>query len=149
MTPADHDAAVRLSVHELEAMFERAAEERRASGALRRRLGGKDAVLTIHDMTSFTDPELHEPLRRSRLYRAAIVQSIRLASLVCVPTRAVRDDVLRLVDGVDPGRLRVIQHGISDRFRPEAATSEGERRPARRGRCGPTESVERTAARDW
>ena len=85
-------------------------------------LAGRRArhVLTIHDMTSFTDPELHEPLRRSRLYRAAIIRSIRLASLVCVPTRAVRDDVLRLVDGLDPGRIRVIHHGVSDRFRPEA-----------------------------
>ena len=64
--------------------------------------------------------QAQELVGASRLYRAAIVQSIRLASLVCVPTRAVRDDVLRVVDGVDPGRIRVIHHGISDRFRPEA-----------------------------
>ena len=78
-------------------------------------------VLTIHDMTSFTDPQLHEPLRRSRLYRAAIVGSIRLASCVCVPTRVVRDDIVKLVAGVDPARIRVIGHGVSPRFRPEAA----------------------------
>lgn len=78
-------------------------------------------VLTIHDMTSFTDPQLHEPLRRSRLYRAAIVASIRLASCVFVPTRAIRDDIVGLVPGVDPGRIRAIGHGVSHRFRPEAA----------------------------
>lgn len=77
-------------------------------------------VLTIHDMTSFTHPLLHERLRRSRLYRAAIVASIRLAGRVCVPTEAVRESVLDLVDGVDPRRVRVVRHGVSERFCPEA-----------------------------
>ena len=51
MTPPRHDGgAVRLSDHDLEAMLERAAEEgaRRALSDVG--LGGKDAVLTIHDM---------------------------------------------------------------------------------------------------
>ena len=51
MTPPRHEAgAVRLSDHDLEAMLERAAEEgaRRALSDVG--LGGKDAVLTIHDM---------------------------------------------------------------------------------------------------
>ena len=52
MTPPRHDTGLRLSDHELEAMLERAAEEgaRRALSDVG--LGGKDAVLTIHDMRS-------------------------------------------------------------------------------------------------
>ena len=51
MTPSHHErSAVRLSDSDLEAMLERAAEEgaRRALSDVG--LGGKDAVLTIHDM---------------------------------------------------------------------------------------------------
>jgi hypothetical protein len=56
MTPPRHEAgAVRLSDHDLEAMLERAAEEgaRRALSDVG--LGGKDAVLTIHDMRSLLE----------------------------------------------------------------------------------------------
>ena len=55
MTPPRHDAGHRLSDHELEAMLERAAEEgaRRALSDVG--LGGKDAVLTIHDMRSLLE----------------------------------------------------------------------------------------------
>jgi hypothetical protein len=53
MTPPRHEAAaVRLSDADLETMLARAAEEgaRRALNDVG--LGGKDAVLTIHDMRS-------------------------------------------------------------------------------------------------
>ena len=53
MTPSHHGgSAVRLSDPDLEAMLARAAEEgaRRALSDVG--LGGKDAVLTIHDMRS-------------------------------------------------------------------------------------------------
>jgi glycosyltransferase involved in cell wall biosynthesis len=78
-------------------------------------------VLTIHDLTSFSHPWLHEPLRRSTLYRAAVIASIRLAQRICVPSYAVRNELLRLVFGVHAYRIRVIQHGVSAGFRPEAA----------------------------
>ncbi|MCL4673610.1 MAG: glycosyltransferase, partial [Sphingomonadaceae bacterium] len=78
-------------------------------------------VLTIHDMTSFSHPALHEPLRRSRLYRTAVAASIRRAARVCVPSRVVGEEIRRLVPEADPARLRVIPYGISEEFRPEAA----------------------------
>jgi hypothetical protein len=57
MTPPRHDVtgAVRLTDCELEAMLARAAEEgaRRALSDVG--LGGKDAVLTIHDMRSLLE----------------------------------------------------------------------------------------------
>jgi len=76
-------------------------------------------VLTIHDLTSFSHPWLHERLRRSRPYQAAVIASIRLAELICVPSHAVRDELLRLVSGVRADRIRVIKHGVSDEFRPQ------------------------------
>jgi hypothetical protein len=55
MTPPRHDVGVRLSDEELESMLGRAAEEgaRRALSDVG--LGGKDAVLTIHDMRSLLE----------------------------------------------------------------------------------------------
>ena len=56
MTPSHHGgSAARLSDAELEAMLARAAEEgaRRALSDVG--LGGKDAVLTIHDMRSLLE----------------------------------------------------------------------------------------------
>lgn len=55
MTPPRQDTALRLSDHDLETMLERGAEEgaRRALSDVG--LGGKDAVLTIHDMRSLLE----------------------------------------------------------------------------------------------
>jgi hypothetical protein len=56
MTPTRHEAgAVRLSEHELEAMLARAAEEGARRALTDVGLGGKDAVLTIHDMRSLLE----------------------------------------------------------------------------------------------
>lgn len=77
-------------------------------------------VLTIHDMTSFSLARHHAPLRRSSLYRAAIVASIRRAERICVPSRRVRDEIVRFVPDVDAGRIRVIPFGVSSEFTPEA-----------------------------
>jgi hypothetical protein len=56
MTPTHHEAgAVRLSEHDLEAMLQRAAEEGARRALTDVGLGGKDAVLTIHDMRSLLE----------------------------------------------------------------------------------------------
>jgi Family of unknown function (DUF6127) len=56
MTPPRHDAgAGRLSDAELEAMLARAAEEGARRALTDVGLGGKDAVLTIHDMRSLLE----------------------------------------------------------------------------------------------
>lgn len=78
-------------------------------------------VLTVHDLTTMTLPEAHIPLRRSGLFSLAMIHSIRKADLVHVPSRFVRDDVVRHIDGVDPDRIRVIPLGIDERFDPVAA----------------------------
>jgi glycosyltransferase involved in cell wall biosynthesis len=80
--------------------------------------GSQRHVLTIHDMTSWTLPQCHIPLRRSMPYKRAVARSIRAADLVSVPSPSVRQDVLNLIDGVSPSRVRVIPLGIQRCFEP-------------------------------
>lgn len=80
--------------------------------------GRQRHVLTIHDLTSFSLPEYHIPLRRSALYRKAVLASIRCADVVTTPSRFVRDAVLRTVPELTPDRVRVVPWGIGDEFQP-------------------------------
>ena len=83
MTPSHHEAgAVRLSDPDLEAMLARAAEEgaRRALSDVG--LGGKDAVLTIHDMRSLL--ECIQFVRRTAVQTA--VHVITTAALIALLT---------------------------------------------------------------
>ena len=89
-------------------------------------------VLSVHDMTFFSLPEAHIPLRRSRAYRRAVVASIRRASRVLVPSRSVADAVARFVPHLPPTRVRVVPLGIGPEFTPDAA----ERAEAVRARLG-------------
>jgi alpha-1,3-rhamnosyl/mannosyltransferase len=75
-------------------------------------------VLTVHDLTSFSLPEYHTPLRRSVLYRKAVVASIRRADVVTTPSHFVRNAVLHIVPDLAPERIRVVPWGIGDEFQP-------------------------------
>jgi glycosyltransferase involved in cell wall biosynthesis len=81
--------------------------------------GRQRHVLTIHDMTSFLHADCHPPIRRGRVYESAVGAFARRADLVTVPSASVRDDLLALVPGVRPERVRVIRSGVSARFRPQ------------------------------
>jgi glycosyltransferase involved in cell wall biosynthesis len=83
-------------------------------------------VLSVHDMTSFSHPEVHTRLRRNAVYRAGIEASIRRADIVTVPSASVQREVHRLIPGLPPSRVRVIPYGVGDEFRP-AATGDAER----------------------
>jgi glycosyltransferase involved in cell wall biosynthesis len=89
-------------------------------------------VLSVHDMTSFSLPETHIPLRRSTAYRRAVVASIRRANRVLVPSRSVADELGRFVPGLPPARVKVIPYGVGPEFTPEAASAA----PALRRRLG-------------
>jgi glycosyltransferase involved in cell wall biosynthesis len=78
--------------------------------------GRQRHVLTIYDMTSFSLPSYHIPLRRSAAYRTAVQLSIRRADVVTVPSRSARQEILDLVPGVDASRLRIVEPGISEQF---------------------------------
>lgn len=84
-------------------------------------------VLTVHDLTSFSLPDVHVPLRRSAAYQHAVATSIRRADAVTVPSRFVRDALLTRFPDVRAERVRVIPWGIDEAFRARS------REDARRG----------------
>lgn len=83
-------------------------------------LAGVPVVVTLHDATFFTTPELH--LRsKAVFFRTAIRLASRRAARLVVPSRATRDEVVRLV-GADPARFDVAYHGVDHgRFHPTTA----------------------------
>src|SRR5215468_10575238 len=67
-------------------------------------------TVTVHDATFFTEPEHYEKSRRT-FFRSAIKTSLRRAARVIVPSKATRDELIRLLDG-DPTRIDVAYHGV-------------------------------------
>ncbi len=78
-------------------------------------------LLTVHDMTFFSMPQVHNRLRGSAAFRNAVAASIRRADLVNVPSDAVRQDLPRWVPEIPLERIRVIPYGIDGRFCPAPA----------------------------
>lgn len=67
-------------------------------------------VATLHDATFFTTPELH--LRsKAVFFRTAIRVASRRAARLVVPSKATRDEVVRLV-GARPEKFVVAYHGV-------------------------------------
>jgi glycosyltransferase involved in cell wall biosynthesis len=71
---------------------------------------GKPVVVTLHDATFFTEPELHASVK-SGFYRSATRTSLRRATRCIVPSKATREELVRLLDA-DPTRLDVAYHGV-------------------------------------
>lgn len=77
-------------------------------------------VVTVHDATLFTEPDHYDKARRA-FVKSAIKTALRRSSRIIVPSKATRDELIRLL-GADPTRLDVAYHGV-DRvaFHPPAA----------------------------
>src|SRR5260370_532665 len=71
---------------------------------------GRPTVVTIHDLTFFTEPELHSPVT-SVFYKSAIRTAVRRATRIIVPSKATRDELVRVL-GADPTRIDVAYHGV-------------------------------------
>jgi glycosyltransferase involved in cell wall biosynthesis len=71
-------------------------------------------VVTIHDATFFTEPE-HYDKGKGAFFRSATRTSLRRAARVIVPSKATRDELIRLLDA-DPTRLDVAYHGVDKMF---------------------------------
>jgi glycosyltransferase involved in cell wall biosynthesis len=89
-------------------------------------------LLSVHDMTIFSMPALHNRLRRSAVFRRGIAVSIRRAHLVNVPSEATRRDLLRWIPEAAPEKVRITPYGIEPRFSP-APRGEVEKHVARLG----------------
>jgi glycosyltransferase involved in cell wall biosynthesis len=71
---------------------------------------GVPVVVTVHDATFFTEPELHTPMKGT-FFRSATRISLTRAARIVVPSKATRDELVRVLDA-DPTRLDVAYHGV-------------------------------------
>jgi len=67
-------------------------------------------VVTIHDATVFSAPDLHSAVRGG-VYRSATRTSLRRATRCLVPSKATRDELVSLLEA-DPARIDVAYHGV-------------------------------------
>ena len=81
---------------------------------------GVPVVVTIHDLTFFTEPDAHSPISAT-FFKSAIRTAARRATRLLVPSKATRDELVRVL-GADPTRIDVAYHGVDhDLFhRPDA-----------------------------
>lgn len=79
---------------------------------------GEDLLM---GMTFFSLPDCHTPLHRSTTYRRALLESIRRADLVNVPSCSTQQESLELMPELSPQRLRMIPPGVGEEFQPHVA----------------------------
>ena len=75
---------------------------------------GAPTVVTMHDLTFFTEPDAYSPVTAT-FYKAAIRTSARRATRLIVPSKATRDELVRAL-GADPTRIDVAYHGVDHRL---------------------------------
>lgn len=74
-------------------------------------------VVTLHDATFFSHPQLHSPVK-ARFFRAATRAAVRRSSALVVPSAATGREVRRFCGG-SPEQFHVAYHGVDTRvFRP-------------------------------
>ncbi|MDN3355511.1 glycosyltransferase family 1 protein [Actinomadura sp. DC4] len=71
---------------------------------------GVPVVVTIHDVTYFAEPEVHNPVKATYI-KSATRTSVRRAARLIVPSKATRDEMVRLLNA-DPTRIDVAYHGV-------------------------------------
>ncbi|HVF20094.1 MAG TPA: glycosyltransferase family 1 protein [Mycobacteriales bacterium] len=78
---------------------------------------GRPVVVTLHDATFFTEPDMHTAVKGT-FFRSATRTAIRRAARCLVPSKATRDELVRIVDA-DATKLDVAYHGVDTAiFRP-------------------------------
>ncbi len=92
---------------------------------------GCPVTVTVHDATFFTEPE-HYDKSRGTFFRSAIKTSLRRAARLIVPSKATRDELIRLLDA-DPARLDVAYHGVDHEAFHQPGDDEKRRVRARLG----------------
>ncbi|MBD7920216.1 glycosyltransferase family 4 protein [Cellulomonas sp. Sa3CUA2] len=71
---------------------------------------GVPSVVTLHDATFFSHPELHTGVKRT-FFRTATRLAVRRADALVVPSAATRDEIVRFV-GARPEQFHVAHHGV-------------------------------------
>lgn len=73
-------------------------------------VGHRPTVVTLHDLQPLDHPDHFSAAKRAYL-RAVVPSSLRAADVVVVPSGWVADAVTARF-GIDPGRVRVVHHGL-------------------------------------
>ena len=71
---------------------------------------GLPVVVTIHDATFFTEPEMHTAVKGT-FFRSATRTALRRAARCIVPSKATRDELIRILDA-EATKLDVAYHGV-------------------------------------
>jgi glycosyltransferase involved in cell wall biosynthesis len=95
---------------------------------------GRPVVVTVHDATVFSDPDLHAPSRGTFL-RSATRTALRRAARVIVPSHATHDALVGEL-GADPDRVDVVPHGVDHERFHVPSVEERDRVSARLGLSG-------------
>ncbi|WP_203982088.1 glycosyltransferase, partial [Sphaerisporangium rufum] len=95
---------------------------------------GLPVVATVHDVTWFTEPDQHN-LARASFFRAATRTAARGATRVIVPSKATRDELVRVLSA-DPTRIDVAYHGVDAAFFHPPSEAETARAAGRLGLHG-------------
>ncbi len=91
-------------------------------------------VVTLHDATFFTDPEMHTAVKGT-FFRSATRTALRRAARTLAPSRATRDELVRLL-GADASTIDVAHHGVDHTAFHVPEPAERERVQARLGLAG-------------
>ena len=75
---------------------------------------GLPTVVTIHDLSFFTDPERYTAVNAVSL-KSVTRTAVREATRLIVPSNATRDELIRVL-GVDKGKIDVAYHGVDHRL---------------------------------
>ena len=75
---------------------------------------GLPTVVTIHDITFFTDPERYTA-SSARSLKSATMTAARQATRLIVPSNATRDELVRTL-AVDPAKIDVAYHGVDHKL---------------------------------
>jgi glycosyltransferase involved in cell wall biosynthesis len=95
---------------------------------------GRPVVVTVHDATFFTAPELHSSVKGT-FFRSATRTALRRADRVVVPSKATRDELVRVLDA-DATKLCVAYHGVDPTLFHVPTPEEKDRVQARLGLGG-------------
>ncbi|MCU1595410.1 MAG: glycosyl transferase group 1 [Frankiales bacterium] len=95
---------------------------------------GRPVVVTLHDATFFTESEMHSSVKGT-FFRSATRTALRRASRCLVPSKATRDELIRILDA-DATLLDVAYHGVDQQTFHVPADDEKQRVQARLGLAG-------------
>ena len=95
---------------------------------------GRPVVVTLHDATFFTEPALHTSVKGT-FFRSATRTALRRATRCVVPSKATRDELVRVLEA-DPTTLDVAYHGVDQATFHVPSEAERERVQGRLGLAG-------------